>query len=502
MIDGLVSGLGIVLQPFNFFILSLAVIIGFVGGATPGISGAMLILILLPVTYGMDSIPAFLLMTAIYSATVYSGSISAVLFKTPGTPEAIATVFDGYPMAQKGQPGRALGIAIFSSAIGGTIGTLILILLTPLLARFALKFSSPEYFALAFLGLTVVSSLSGKDLIKGLIGTLFGLFIATVGMDRLTSIDRFTFGSLEVSTGLGLVPVLIGLFAVSEVLEKSNSNLNLRMKITSVKTKVMDLKLILKLRKTLARGSLIGTFIGILPGVGATTASIIAYSEEVRWSKTPENFGSGVAEGIAAPESANNSAAMGAMVPLIALGIPGSVTTAIILGAFVLHGLQPGPMMLIAEKELVYAIFIGLLIVNILMMCFAKPFISIFKHTLKLPYSILGPYILIFCFLGTFVDRNSMFDAWVMLLSGIIGFYLVSIKFPIATIVLGIVLGPIAEEEFRRSLIISNGDLSIFLTRPITLSLLILSLILFILPLIASLKRLLKSSNNNFKKLI
>lgn len=483
MLEGLLLGLENIIQPFHLLILLLAIVIGFVGGATPGISGAMLILILLPVTYGMDAIPAFLLMTAIYSATVYSGSISAILFRTPGTPEAIATVFDGYPMAQKGQPGKALGLALSSSAIGGTIGTIILILITPLLAKFALQFSSPEYFALAILGLTVVASLSGGDVVRGGIGALFGLFIATIGIDRLTGIDRFGFGSIELSSGIGLVPILIGLFAISEVFSKSNENINLKQNMINVKTKILDMTLIKKLAGTISRSSLIGTFIGILPGVGATTASIVAYSEEVRSSKTPEKFGTGVPEGIAAPESANNSAAMGAMVPLLSLGIPGSVTTAIILGAFVLHGLQPGPMLLVNEKGLVYTIFLGLLVVNFLMLIFAKPFISLFKHTLKLPYSLLGSFILIFCFLGTYADRNSMFDAWIMLLFGVLGFYLTKIKFPIATIVLGVVLGPIAEEEFRRSLQIAGGDFFVFFTRPISATLLILAIVVLLIPL-------------------
>ncbi|HLR68276.1 MAG TPA: tripartite tricarboxylate transporter permease [Virgibacillus sp.] len=487
MLEGLTIGLENIIQPVHLLILFLAVVIGFVGGATPGISGAMLILILLPVTYGMEAIPAFLLMTAIYSSTVYSGSISAILFRTPGTPEAIATVFDGYPMAQKGSPGKALGIAISSSAIGGTIGTIILIFLTPLLAKVALEFSSPEYFALGVLGLTVVASLSGKDLIRGLIGVLFGLFIATVGIDRLTGFDRFSFGNHDISSGISLVAALIGLFAISEVFEKSNTDVNIKQKMYDVKTKILDWKLIKKLSKTISRSSLIGTFIGILPGVGATTASIVAYSEEVRWSKEPERFGKGAPEGISAPETANNSSAMGAMVPLLALGIPGSVTTAIILGAFVLHGLEPGPMLLVNEKGLVYTIFIGLLLVNVLMLLFAKPFISIFKKTLKLPYSLLGPLILIFSFLGTYADRNSMFDAWIMLLFGFIGFYLQKIKFPLATIVLGIVLGPIVEEELRRSLQMSGGDIFVFFTRPISAMLLVVAIGMLFMPLIRKL---------------
>lgn len=497
MLEGITIGIENIIQPSHLIILFLAVLIGFVGGATPGISGAMLILVLLPITYGMDPVPAFILMTAIYSATVYSGSISAILFRTPGTPEAVATVFDGYPMAQKGEPGKALGLALSSSALGGIFGTLILIISTPLLAKVALQFSSPEYFALGVLALTVIASLSGGDIVRGIIGVLFGLFIATIGMDRLTGIDRFSFGSNDLSSGISLVSALIGLFAISEVLEKSNQDLNIKQKIKNVKTKILDWKLIKKLYGTISRSSIIGTFIGILPGVGATTASIVAYSEEVRWSKNPEEFGKGIPEGIAAPETANNSAAMGAMVPLLALGIPGSVTTAIILGAFVLHGLEPGPMLLFNEGDLVYTIFVGLFLVNILMLIFAKPFISIFQHTLKIPYSILGPFILIFSFLGTYAERNSLFDVWVMILFGILGFYLTKIKFPVATIVLGIVLGPIVEEEFRRSLQMSGGDFTVFLTRPITIILLIAAIAMLFFPLLKQFVQTKFKTNSN-----
>ncbi|WP_102346301.1 tripartite tricarboxylate transporter permease [Bacillus sp. Marseille-P3661] len=496
MLESLYQGLLNVMQPMHLLILLLAVLIGFLGGATPGISGAMLVLILLPITYGMDTIPVFLLLTAIYAAAVYSGSISAVLFRTPGAPEAIATVMDGYPMAKKGKAGRALGICVTSSAIGGVIGTIFLIVLTPLLANFALKFSSPEYFALAVLGLTVVASLSGGDLVRGLIGVLFGLFIATIGIDPMTGAERFTFGSISMMSGISFVPILIGLFAVSEVLSKSREDQKIQEKIQNVKTKIFEMKIFKQIAGTIARSSLLGTFIGILPGVGATTASMLSYSEAVRWSKTPEKFGTGIPEGIAAPESANNSAAMGAMVPLLALGIPGSATTAVILGAFILHGLQPGPMLLATESNLVYTIFVGLLLVNAAILFLAKPFISLFQHTLKVSYSILGPMILVFCFLGTFSNRNSMFDVWIMIVFGVLGFYLEKIRFPIATIILGIVLGPMAEEEFRRSLQIANGDWTVFFTRPISGILLVLAVISILYPFIKKFFNLRKSAIN------
>ena len=483
MFEGLLQGLLTVIEPFHLLMLILAVVIGFLGGAMPGISGAMLVVILLPITYGMESVPAFLLLTSIYAAAVFSGMITAILFRTPGTPEAVATVFDGYPMAQKGQAGRALGIGILSSSLGGIIGTLFLIFLTPVLANVALQFSSAEYFALAVLGLTVVASLSGGDLIRGGIGVLIGLFVATVGIDPISGTHRFTFGSIELQSGIQLVPVLIGLFAIPEVLKKARESTEVKEKIERFRTKIFEWSFFKRIYKTIARSSLLGVFIGILPGIGATTASMVSYGEAVRWSKTPEKFGTGVPEGIAAPESANNSAAMGAMVPLLSLGIPGSATTAVILGAFVLHGLQPGPMLFTMQPELVYTIFVGLLIVNVSILFLAKPFISAFSHTVKIPYSIMGPLIIIFCFIGTFAVRNSMVDVLVMFISGLIGYYFEKIKFPVVTIILGIVLGPMAEEEFRRALQIANGDVTVFLTRPISVTLLALAVIVLLFPL-------------------
>lgn len=482
MIENILTGLSGVLEYQNIIILILAVIIGFIGGSIPGISGTMLVIILLPVTYTLDADNAFLLLTAIYATASFSGAISAILFRTPGTPEAVATVLDGYPMAQQGKAGRALGIAIVSSALGGIIGVLFLTFLTPTLSKFALNFSSPEYFALAIIGLTVVASLSGKDLLKGLIGVLIGLFLATIGMDSLTGSPRYTFETTTLSSGIELIPVIIGLFAVSEFLKKSGESNTLKKGIEKVKTKIFEKDVFKKLYKTIASSSVLGVFIGILPGIGATTASMVSYSETVRWSKTPEEFGTGKPEGIAAPESANNAAAMGALIPLFSLGIPGSATTAVILGAFVMQGLQPGPTLYSQNSDLMFTIFMGLLVANILILILAKPFIKVFSKVINLPYHILGPLILLFCVIGTFAVRNSYFDIWIMLVFGIIGFFLEKMKFPLVTIILGLVLGPIAESEFRRAIEMSNGDFSIFFSRPISLVLLILAILMLIVP--------------------
>ena len=485
MLEHFLGGLAVVMQPLNLLLLTSAVFIGFIGGALPGISGVILVVILLPVTYGMEPTTAFMVLTAIYGATVFSGLITAILYRAPGTPEAVMTAFDGYPMTQRGEAGKALGIGVLSSAIGGLVGTVALIIFTPMLAKMALKFSSPEYFALAVLGLTVVASLGGR-LIFGLIGAALGLFIATIGIDPLTGTSRFTFGNLNLAEGVGLIPVIVGLFAVSEVMKRTLDHES-HQPLKKVKVKIFDLPILRQIGMTLSRSSIIGVVIGILPGIGASTAAMVSYSETVRWSKHPEKFGKGAPEGIAAPESANNAAAMGALVPLFALGIPGSGTTAVILGAFIMHGLQPGPMFMLTSSDLIYAVFAGLFIVNFMILLFSKPFIMLFTKLLNVPYSALGPIIIMCCIVGTYSGRNSMFDVWLMLGFGVLGYLLEKINFPLVSIILGLVLGPIAESELRRALSMSQGDFSIFIERPISATLLSIAFVLLAVTLITPL---------------
>lgn len=467
MFENLLMGFQNLLNPTYFLIFIGATVIGFLGGALPGISGTMMIILFLPLSYVMKPIAAFILLTTVYAASVFSGLISAILFRTPGTPEAVATVFDGYPMSQNGKTGEALGIGIMSSVFGGIIGTLFLIFLTPPLSSMALKFSSPEYFSLAVLGLTVVVSLGAKDLVKGFIGVFFGLFLGSVGMDQLTGTERFTFGMPSLLGGIGLIPVIIGLFAIAEVFRKVNQEQVIIAITQKFKTKIFDWRVINRIKTTIMKSSLIGIFIGILPGIGATTAAMVSYSEAVRSSKHPERFGTGIAEGIAAPEAANNAAAMGTMIPLISLGIPGGASTAILIGAFVLHGMQPGPMLITQSPDLVYTIFVTMLLLNFLVLILAKPFISIFAKIMSVPYSILGPAIILFSIIGTYTVNNSVMDLWLMFGFGLLGFYFDKIKLPLSTVVLGLVLGPLAEKEFRRSIEMSNGSMGIFFTRPI-----------------------------------
>ncbi|RKL66461.1 C4-dicarboxylate ABC transporter permease [Salipaludibacillus neizhouensis] len=487
MFEYLITGLlNVLTDPMNIVMLLAAIFIGYIGGAIPGVSGTMLVVIMIPVTYTLEPEAAFILLTGIYAITSFSGAISAILLRTPGTPEAVVTTFDGYPMAQQGNAGRALGIAILCSVVGGVIGTLCLITITPALAKIALSFSSPEYFALAVMGLTVVASLSGKELAKGLIGVLFGLMIAVIGMDPLTGTLRFTFGTTALTSGINLIPVIIGLFALSEFLKKSRDSHVVQEAISNVQTKIFELEIFKKIYSTMARSSIIGVFIGILPGVGATTASMLSYSETVRWSKEKEKatYGKGNPKGIAASEASNNAAAMGTLVPLLSLGIPGGATAAVLLGAFILHGMQPGPMLFKTEPELMYTIFAALLLANIAMLIVSKPFIKIFQRVVNIPYYVLGPLIVVFCVIGTYTVRNNYTDILIMVLFGILGYTLEKYRFPLATIILGVVLGPLTESEFRRSVEMANGDFSVFFTRPISLTLLIISALMLFYPMI------------------
>jgi putative tricarboxylic transport membrane protein len=471
-LSNFLAGLINIMEPLNLFILTAGVFLGLLSGATPGVSGLMAVVLLIPLTYGMEPDTAFLLLAAVYAASVFSGSISAILFRTPGAPEAVATTLDGYELTKQGRASEALGISVFSSATGGLVGTLILIFVAPQLAKFALKFGSAEYFALAMVGLSVITVLGANNLLKALLAGLFGLLLATVGIDAMAGVPRFTFGVGGLMSGIDFIPVLIGLFAISEVLRRFMEDFTVKHQIGKITSTLPSLATIKKLGVTIGRSSLIGTVIGILPGIGATTASMVSYSEAVRWSKNKEKFGKGAEEGIAAPESANNAAANGAMVPLLALGIPGSATTAVLLGAFILHGIRPGPLLFTERPVLVMTLFIGLFISNFLILIMAKPFIRMFANIIRIPYSLLGTLILMLCIIGSYALRNNLLDVWLTLIFGLVGYVMEKYKYPLAPVILGLVLGSMAEQELRRALIISGGSWSIFLESNIAVGLL------------------------------
>lgn len=463
-------------NPSSFLLLIFAVIWGIAFGSVPGLTGIVGVALLIPFTFVLDPTAGLLLLAGVYVGSTFGGSIAAILFNTPGSPEAACTALDGYPLARKGEAGKALGIALASSAIGGLFGTIVLMLLAPPMAQFALNFGPAEYFALAVLGITAISAIGGGSVLKGLVAGLLGLGIATVGLDPITGTERYTFGNLSLLTGISFVPAIIGTFALAEVLHRAGEKTSTAEVITDVSTKLPSIKEFLATRITLLRSSAIGAVIGALPGVGATTAAFISYSEAVRWSKRPEDFGTGLPEGIAAPESANNSAVGGSMVPLLALGIPGSATTAVMLGGLTIHGIIPGPRLMETNAQLVYTVFIGMFLANILMLVFGIRAARYFALVLKAPYALVGPAIVVLCMTGVYALNSNIADVGIMLAMGAFGFLLRKLKYPIASFVIGLVLGPIAERSLRQGLVITDYDYVEFVSRPITAVLLTASI--------------------------
>lgn len=482
------------LQPENLVIVMLGTLIGVALGSFPGLDCAIGVALFVPVTYGMTPTQGIILLASLYSGAVYGAQIPAILFRVPGASEAVVSTLDGYPMTQKGQGGLALGVGLLSSLAGGLFGVLGLSLVAPLLAKIALAFGPSEYFALGVLGLTALASLGSKSQLKAIISGLLGLFLATIGLDPVSGYARFDFGTTVLKSGITFIPAIIGLFAAAEIFNQIYSGRALsgydkkEQDLGSVKIKFPSIKILKSLKWSSLRSAFLGLLVGILPGVGATTGAIVGYSQAVQFSKNPEKFGTGTIEGIVAPEVANNSAAGGAMVPLLALGIPGSATTAIMLAAFLVHGLHPGPLLMIKEPDLAYTIFAGMGLSNILFFFIGLVAIRLFVKLKKVPY----PYIALGILAFSAVGANAMGDIngmMMMILFAILGFLMERFDYAVAPMILGLVLGPIIEPSFRRSLMIYEYDLLAVLTRPITLGLLILSVIVVITPIFWNYRR-------------
>jgi putative tricarboxylic transport membrane protein len=480
----LLNGFVEILVPYNIMITFFGVLMGMLFGALPGINASMGVALLLPLTYGMSPIAGLTMLLGIYCGAIYGGSITAILINTPGTTAAACTTFDGHKLAQQGKAGKALGMATISSYIGGTFSVIVLIVLAPVLAKVALKFGPPEYFALAVFGLSIITSLAGDSFIKAIMSGVFGLMIATVGMDMMNGTPRYTFNQIALLDGFSFIPVLIGLFAVSQVLINVETSRSLSMKDTKILGLLPSLKELKSVGPTIARSSIIGTFVGILPGAGATISSFICYNEAKRWSKHPEEFGNGSLEGVAAPEAGNNAATGGAMVPLLSLGIPGSETTAILLGAFMIQGISPGPLLFRDNIHVAYGIFAGLLLANLAFLIIGLFGVKLFVKILQIPERILMPLIISMAFVGSFAVKNSLFNVGIMLAFGLIGYFMRKLKFPITPVVLALVLGPMAEASLRRALILSGGSWMIFIQRPITFTLLVVTVISVMFPII------------------
>lgn len=474
-----------VLDPLTLLLIVAGLVIGVFLGALPGIGSSMAIVLALPFTYFLDVVPAIALLVTIYVGSTYGGSITAILFNTPGTPESVATTFDGYPLAQKGQAGNALGLAISSSAFGGIFAVLVMLFLSPWLSQFALKMHSSEYFALAFLGMAVISSIGSKNTIKAIISGLMGIFISTIGVDPITATDRFTFNSIELMNGISYIPIMIGAFALSEVFTQIVGNQDGDNGASSkIKVGAYKLREFLSYKWVALKSSIIGTVIGILPGTGGSIASFVSYGVAMRTSKNQEEFGKGSEEGLVAPESSNNAAAGGAMIPTLILGIPGSPTTAVILAALILHGLQPGPQLLTDQPVLLYSVFFAMFIASVLTFVVGRFGIQVFELLLKLPYSIIATFIILLSLLGAFAVDNNIFNVWIMLIFGVVGYLMKIFDFSVPSLILGIVLGPLMEESFRRHLLLNNGNYMSFFHSPITVIILSLSLLAILLPLV------------------
>lgn len=494
------------LSPQTLLLLVLGTGAGIAIGAMPGLSVNMGIALLYPMTFTFKGVQGIIMLLGVYCGAIYGGSISAILLKTPGTPASAATVEDGYPMANEyrpvnlddynglqlpPQPGRALGLSTFSSMFGGIFSAIMLILLAPQLARVATSFSKPEYFALALFGISIISSISSESVLKGIIGGFLGLFIATIGIDGMSGKMRFTFGSTYLIGGISFIPILIGLFAFAQVLQSIedefyNRNHHIKaikssVKIDRVFPTAQDLKLVMT---TVLRSSVIGTFIGCVPGTGGDISSWIAYNEAKRWAKDKRRFGHGDPRGICASESGNNAVSGGAMIPMLTLGIPGDGATAILMGALMAQGIQPGPLLFLKDTSRVYAIFIGFMLANVIMGAFGFSLIRLFAKVINIPNHILIPIIILITFVGTYSYNHSMTDVYIMIGFGILGYFLKKFKFAPSAIILGIILGITAEQNFSGSLIMSGGDFSIFVRSPICFAFLMVSLISVLSPLL------------------
>jgi putative tricarboxylic transport membrane protein len=451
---------------------------GIFGGALPGISPSIAMALLLPFTYGMPPAVAIVLLASVYVGAEYGGSIPAILIRTPGTNSAAATTLDGYEMAKQGRAGEALGISLVSGLVGGLFGLLVLVVATEPLAEVALAFTPPAYFALAVLGLSVIASLSGGSLLKGVIAAALGLMVATIGSDPVSGVPRFTFGSPDLLGGVRPILVMVGLFAVTEMLVQIGEPAWARAEKRDTRLVLPGLAMMRRLFRPQAIGCAIGTFEGVTPGAGGTVAAFMAYNEARRWSREPETYGKGSPEGVAAPEAANNVVTGTALVPLLSLGIPGSNSAAILLGGFLIHGLTPGPMLFERAPEVVHGLYWGLLFANIAMFGLGLVILGPCLWLVNRPKPYLIATILALIVSGVYAIEGSMFDVGVVLAAGVAGYFLRWAGVPMLPLVLGVVLGFMVESNYRRSLVLSGGDHAVFLQDPVSAGLLAASVLL------------------------
>jgi putative tricarboxylic transport membrane protein len=479
--DLMFSSYGAVFTVPILFMICVGTTAGIIIGALPGLTATMGVALLLPLTFGRPPLEGLSMLMGIYCGAMYGGAISAILIRTPGTPAAAATVLEGYPMAKRGEAGRAMAMALFASFFGGVVGALIMTFASPFVSSVALEFGPVEYFGLAIFGLSVIISISGRSLIKGMMSAFFGLLICTIGFDPISGYPRYTFGMIEMMEGPPFIPTLIGLFAVSEVfneVQKSNQLIQVKAKLDQYLPSWADIKYCFK---ELCRSSIIGTIIGAIPGAGGDIAAFISYGEAKRASKNPERYGHGEIEGLAAAECANNSCSGGAMIPLLSLGVPGDAVTAVLLGAFVMQGLQPGPMLYKEHMDIVYQIFASMMLAQFAMQFIGMAGIQFFARVIMVDRSILTPSIFVLSAVGAFAMRANIFDVYTTLAFGALGYIMSRYDYPLSPILLALILGPMAEANLRRAMVISGGDPSILVSRPIAVALMVCAVVSLIL---------------------
>ncbi len=464
----LMHGFALAITPYNIWMAVVGCFFGTIVGILPGLGPSATIAMLLPFTFGMPPVPAMIMLCAIVYGSKYGGSTTSILINVPGEGASVVTCFDGYQMAHQGRAGAALGISAIGSFIGGVLGMFGLIFVCVPLVEFSLKFGPAEYFSLIVMGMLTVVFVGGKSITKSLMSAVIGLAIGVVGSDVVQGAPRFVYGVPELMDGIPFIVVVMGVFGISEVLESAEE----RLKIDSIKVPFSKLRPtlsdVLQSKWAILRGTVIGFFIGTLPGAGSTLSSFISYSVEKGTSKHPERFGKGAIEGVAGPETANNAACSGEMVPLLGLGIPSSGSNAMLLGGMMLYGLKPGPMLFKTNPDFVWTLIASMFIGNFILIIMNLPMVPLFAYTLRLPYSILYPAILLICMVGVYTLNNNVFDVWAMLIFGIAGYFMKKYDIPGAPMVIGLILGPILETSLYRALSLGHGDITVFVTRPIS----------------------------------
>ena len=491
MLENILIGFSVSTTFGNLAAAFIGTFFGIIFGALPGLTANMGVALLVPITFAMSPTGGLIMLSGIYCGAIYGGSIPAVLLHTPGTPAAIVTMQDGYALCKKGEGRRALTSATLASFAGGLCSALALLFLSPYLAQIAVTFGPPEYFCLGVFGMSVISSMSGAKLVKGMIVGFFGILLSCVGMDPVDAVERLSYGLPDLLDGFTLVPVLIGLFSIPEALDMATRQSR---KLVNAGDTIMGpyflpLAEYLRMKWNFIKSSVIGVIVGIIPAAGPEVAPFISYREEIRSSKTPELFGTGIHDGVVAAECANNGCTGGSLIPLLTLGIPGSAVAAVYLGALTIHGLMPGPMLFQKNPDIVYGLFIGFIIIQFMMLGLGLMGANLFVQVVKMPERIIAVLIFFFCIMGSLAIKGNVFDVWVMFVFGLLGVFLKRFDFPAAPIVMGLVLGPILEQNFFASMMMSHNSPWIFVTRPLSIAILALTVLTVVGPMLGNRKK-------------